>query len=38
MREYLADYKVPKKIIVLTELPHNATGKILKTELRTRND
>lgn len=38
MREYLADYKVPKRIIVLTELPHNATGKILKTELRTRND
>ncbi|MGC8744230.1 MAG: long-chain-fatty-acid--CoA ligase [Verrucomicrobiia bacterium] len=38
LRHRLADYKVPKRIITLAELPHNATGKILKTELRTRND
>lgn len=29
-----ADYKVPKQIIMLPSLPKNATGKILKTELR----
>ena len=34
IRSKLADYKVPKQIIVLTVLPKNATGKILKTELR----
>lgn len=38
LRKNLADYKVPRKIYVLEELPHNATGKILKTELRLRND
>lgn len=38
LRKNLADYKVPRKIFVLAELPHNATGKILKTELRLRND
>ena len=34
VREHLADYKVPKHITVLPALPRNATGKILKTELR----
>jgi long-chain acyl-CoA synthetase len=34
IRSKLADYKVPKQIIFLTALPKNATGKILKTELR----
>ena len=34
IRTKLADYKVPKQIIVLPGLPKNATGKILKTELR----
>ncbi|HXF10504.1 MAG TPA: long-chain fatty acid--CoA ligase [Desulfuromonadaceae bacterium] len=34
IRSKLADYKTPKQIIVLPALPKNATGKILKTELR----
>jgi long-chain acyl-CoA synthetase len=34
LRERLADYKVPRKIIMLPALPRNATGKILKTSLR----
>jgi len=34
VREKLADYKVPKRIIFMPALPRNATGKILKTELR----
>jgi long-chain acyl-CoA synthetase len=34
VRERLADYKVPKHVHVLPALPRNATGKILKTELR----
>jgi len=34
VRERLADYKVPRRIVVLPHLPHNATGKILKTALR----
>ena len=34
IRSQLADYKVPKQIIFLPALPRNATGKILKTELR----
>jgi long-chain acyl-CoA synthetase len=38
LRKNLADYKVPRKVYILEELPHNATGKILKTELRLRND
>lgn len=35
MRERLADYKVPRQVTVLPALPRNATGKILKTALRT---
>lgn len=34
VRGKLADYKVPKQIILMPALPKNATGKILKTELR----
>lgn len=33
-RERLADYKVPRRILFLPSLPRNATGKVLKTELR----
>lgn len=32
----MANYKIPKKVIVLQSLPHNASGKILKKELRER--
>lgn len=38
LTEYLkgriANYKVPKKVIFLDSLPHNASGKILKKDLR----
>jgi long-chain acyl-CoA synthetase len=34
IRGKLADYKIPKEIVILPALPKNATGKILKTELR----
>jgi len=34
LRERLADYKVPRRTVVLPALPRNSTGKILKTELR----
>ena len=34
VRERLADYKVPRKVVFTAALPRNATGKILKTELR----
>ncbi|HTL56812.1 MAG TPA: long-chain fatty acid--CoA ligase [Candidatus Limnocylindrales bacterium] len=34
LRKRLADYKVPRKVILLPTLPRNATGKILKTALR----
>ncbi len=34
LKERLADYKVPRKIIKLPALPRNATGKVLKTSLR----
>jgi long-chain acyl-CoA synthetase len=34
VRKKLADYKVPKKVIIIPALPRNATGKILKTALR----
>jgi acyl-CoA synthetase (AMP-forming)/AMP-acid ligase II len=33
-REALADYKRPRKVTFLAELPRNPTGKILKRELR----
>lgn len=34
LRDQLADYKVPRRAVVLPALPRNATGKILKTALR----
>ncbi len=34
LRERLADYKVPRKIVFMPALPHSATGKTLKLELR----
>jgi long-chain acyl-CoA synthetase len=34
VRQRLADYKVPRKVVLLPALPRNATGKILKTALR----
>ena len=34
VRQKLADYKVPKRVTFLAALPRNATGKVLKTELR----
>lgn len=35
-RARLADYKCPKKIDVVSEIPTSATGKLLKKELRAR--
>ena len=34
LRERLAEYKVPRKVVFMPALPHSPTGKILKTELR----
>lgn len=34
LKEKLATYKVPRKVVILENLPRNPTGKILKTELR----
>jgi long-chain acyl-CoA synthetase len=34
VKRRLADYKVPRKVVFLSALPRNATGKILKTVLR----
>ena len=33
-REYLAAFKVPRHLTILTALPRNNTGKILKRDLR----
>jgi acyl-CoA synthetase (AMP-forming)/AMP-acid ligase II len=33
-REHLANFKVPRRVILVDELPTNATGKVLKNELR----
>jgi acyl-CoA synthetase (AMP-forming)/AMP-acid ligase II len=35
-REHLANYKVPRYVVGIAELPTNATGKIVKDELRAR--
>jgi acyl-coenzyme A synthetase/AMP-(fatty) acid ligase len=34
-RESLADYKQPRQLLILPELPRNALGKVLKPALRT---
>ena len=36
VRENLANYKVPRVITVLDELPRGSTGKILRNELKAR--
>jgi acyl-CoA synthetase (AMP-forming)/AMP-acid ligase II len=36
VRDNLANYKVPRSISVLDELPRGSTGKILRTELQAR--
>lgn len=33
-RENMANYKVPRAFVIVDELPKNAAGKVLKTELR----
>ena len=35
-RERLANYKVPRYVVAIAELPTNAAGKVLKDELRAR--
>jgi acyl-CoA synthetase (AMP-forming)/AMP-acid ligase II len=34
VKENLARYKVPREVVFLSELPRNATGKVLKRELQ----
>ena len=34
LKPLLADYKIPRHVSVMNELPHNANGKVLKHELR----
>ena len=36
VREHMANYKVPRHVEVVDELPLNASGKVLKFELRER--
>ncbi len=33
VKENLAGYKVPREVVIMDELPRNATGKVLKREL-----
>jgi acyl-CoA synthetase (AMP-forming)/AMP-acid ligase II len=33
-RDRIANYKVPRQVKIVTNLPLNASGKVLKTELR----
>ncbi len=35
VKENLARYKVPREVVFLEQLPRNATGKVLKRELKT---
>jgi len=32
-RRSLADYKVPRRVVVVDELPRNASGKVVKSRL-----
>jgi malonyl-CoA/methylmalonyl-CoA synthetase len=34
LRDRLAAFKIPKRVIVLEDLPRNAMGKVQKAELR----
>jgi len=34
LREQLANYKIPRQIEIVEELPKNATGKVLKRVLK----
>lgn len=36
-RTQLAGYKIPRSVVIVDELPRNATGKVLKTALRDMN-
>ncbi len=38
VKENLANYKVPRQVVFIDELPRNPTGKILKRELKERED
>ncbi|MBN1106917.1 MAG: hypothetical protein JXL84_26175, partial [Deltaproteobacteria bacterium] len=33
-REHLASYKKPRKVLFVRDLPRNASGKVLKQQLR----
>jgi acyl-CoA synthetase (AMP-forming)/AMP-acid ligase II len=35
-RREMANYKVPREVEFVSELPRNASGKVLKTALRSR--
>ncbi len=35
-RQEMANYKVPRRVVVMEALPLNASGKVLKWELRRR--
>ena len=35
-KDEMANYKVPREVEVVDELPINATGKVVKDELRAR--
>jgi fatty-acyl-CoA synthase len=37
VKENLANYKVPREVVFLDELPRNSTGKVLKRELKDEN-
>jgi acyl-CoA synthetase (AMP-forming)/AMP-acid ligase II len=37
-RQHLANFKVPRSVVIVDSLPKNATGKVLKSELRRRAD
>jgi fatty-acyl-CoA synthase len=38
VKDNLANYKVPRQVVFIDELPRNPTGKILKRELKERED
>ena len=33
-KDHMANYKVPRKVVIVDSLPLNATGKVMKSELR----